>query len=675
MSDLNHDEAPATRNAGDFALSSEGSSYGESSRAVDAAIFAVRELGWRVFPVWEIRRGRCACTKGTDCPNPGKHPRTSSGVKDATTDMEVIETWAKAWPNANWAAEPVGAVVIDVDAKRGGHDSINAWAAEHDLPKTLSVVTGGGGSHAYYRLGVAVTNRSGWLPGVDLRSEGGYVLLPGSNHISGGSYQWRQPMRAMADASPDLIQAVTAVSTTPVGATEASGWLGGVPEGGRDDYLFRTACAARRKVGDDYDAVLALTQVANQRNDPPMASDEVEAKVRQAFKQEHEGVPPELQAWAEKVDKASAVNLLDRVRELAEAAGTLSASAISSSWGPADIAEIVATGGASDPPPSLLRRSDGKRLLYGELLNGLHGESESGKTWVALFAVAQVIADDQHVLYLDFESSKLDITSRLMALGLPGDRLVDRFTYIGPQDRYTADEMEELAQLIASGKFTLTVLDGVTDAMSVFGLKPRDESDFAQFKRDLLLPLTIAGSACVTIDHIARGSDGKEALGTQHKRASVRGSALHVEVITPFARGKDGAARLVVAKDRPGWVRGFATRQKEKMVAGIFTLATDPESGSLTADLVSVEDYSSASLANLAGLSQAMDDQVEAEVAALVVAVRENPGATGNALKKVLGTGWRTLEPARSVAIERGLIIVETGPRNAELHYPGDISP
>jgi hypothetical protein len=56
-----------------------------------------------------------------------------------------------------------------------------------------------------------------------------------------------------------------------------------------------------------------------------------------------------------------------------------------------DVAGLLA-GELPDPPaPQVLRRSDGHALFYKGQVNMLFGEPESGKTWVALAAVTEVL--------------------------------------------------------------------------------------------------------------------------------------------------------------------------------------------------------------------------------------------------------------------------------------------
>src|SRR5262245_52926628 len=62
------------------------------------------------------------------------------------------------------------------------------------LPPTVTVETGGGGRHLYFQYphGRLITGRSAWRPGIDIKSNGGYVIAPPSRHKSGGSYRFAE---------------------------------------------------------------------------------------------------------------------------------------------------------------------------------------------------------------------------------------------------------------------------------------------------------------------------------------------------------------------------------------------------------------------------------------------------------------------------------------------------
>jgi putative DNA primase/helicase len=218
--------------------------------------------GWQIFPCHTIERGRCTCKKGLDCENPGKHPLTQHGFYNATADRQTINAWMAHWPNANWALRTsleTGFTVIDIDIGHGGFQTIAALEQQRGpLPDTLRSTTGGGGRHLFYMHppGFKIPGVRGWLPGVDIRSDGGYVVLPESLHKSGGSYRWINWFDQPVPLPPDIAAMIMAAPSTPARSGMGSDLpnsadiLKGVPEGQRDDVLFRFACRLRRQTND-----------------------------------------------------------------------------------------------------------------------------------------------------------------------------------------------------------------------------------------------------------------------------------------------------------------------------------------------------------------------------------------------------------------------------------------
>lgn len=261
---------------------------------------AYAELGWRVFPCHNMVRGKCSCGKGDDCSSRGKHPRTSRGVKDATTDPQKIAAWMRAYPDANWAVacgRESGFFVVDVDPRHGGFESMEAYEANHEVPHTLTSLTGGGGRHLFYAYpaGQAVGNRTNWLAGVDIKSDGGYVILAPSNHESGGTYRWRDwtddALPELAEAPAALVLSVTQRSETgdsEYQVVDTDLLLDGVSEGSRDETIFRWACSYRRKNGDNAkNAALLLARAAAENCTPPFPPEEAVKCVESAWRQDH----------------------------------------------------------------------------------------------------------------------------------------------------------------------------------------------------------------------------------------------------------------------------------------------------------------------------------------------------------------------------------------------------
>lgn len=157
------------------------------------AALALAARGWRVHPIHPILPGGACGCGSADCAAAGKHPRLTVWQRAASADSEQVRKWWSARPGdgIGVATGPgSGVVVVDLDPRHGGDASFAAALRERgERLETLRVRTGGGGWHLYFvapprRIG----NRAGVLPGVDVRGAGGYVVGPGSPHVSGQTY-------------------------------------------------------------------------------------------------------------------------------------------------------------------------------------------------------------------------------------------------------------------------------------------------------------------------------------------------------------------------------------------------------------------------------------------------------------------------------------------------------
>lgn len=137
--------------------------------------------------------------------------RGTRGVLDATIDLAQIDAWWADQPEANIGAatgEPSRWAVVDVDPRAGGEDSLERLeAAVGHLPDTLTSFTGGGGLHLIYRHpGHKVKSRANAfaedLPGLDVKGDGGYIVLPPSIHPTGAEYIWSRPGGALTPVAP-----------------------------------------------------------------------------------------------------------------------------------------------------------------------------------------------------------------------------------------------------------------------------------------------------------------------------------------------------------------------------------------------------------------------------------------------------------------------------------------
>lgn len=109
-----------------------------------------------------------------------------NGLHGFTTDAELIDSWWSTYiddiPDLG-ARPPKGYVVIDVDARHGGLEVWEGLNEGHILPKTIVTKTGGGGNHYWFRLPYEAGLRGQLSPGIDIRHDRNYLVMPGSQHM------------------------------------------------------------------------------------------------------------------------------------------------------------------------------------------------------------------------------------------------------------------------------------------------------------------------------------------------------------------------------------------------------------------------------------------------------------------------------------------------------------
>ena len=167
--------------------------------ALASAAFRLALRGVAVFPL----------APGAKVPLPGSH-----GCLDASPDCDVARArWAKT-PHANIGAatgRKSGIWVLDVDPQHGGDVALGEIEAKHaPLPLTIEASTPSGGRHLYWHWnaeGPEIRNSAGRIgPGLDVRGEGGSIVLPPSMLADGRGYHWiKNGARSFADSPPWLV--------------------------------------------------------------------------------------------------------------------------------------------------------------------------------------------------------------------------------------------------------------------------------------------------------------------------------------------------------------------------------------------------------------------------------------------------------------------------------------
>ena len=198
-----------------------------------------------------------------------KRPATANGLKDATTDPDMIRAWWQQQPDNNVAiatGAASGIFVVDVDGL-DAEAALRRLEAEHGaLPATVEVITARG-RHIYFkwpqdRCAIPPARSA---PHIDVRGDGGYVLAPPSIHPSGRRYAWSRRQRERIRRRARLAAGQAERLPPPATATPSAEWralIEGVGEGARDCSVARLAGHLLRHHVDPFVA-LGLLQAWN----------------------------------------------------------------------------------------------------------------------------------------------------------------------------------------------------------------------------------------------------------------------------------------------------------------------------------------------------------------------------------------------------------------------------
>jgi len=167
-----------------------------------------------------------------------------------------------------------GVMVIDCDSD----ESISRFINSYPEAQSTRQVQTGRGIHFYFQHCDGVRNDAGKLlgAGIDVRGEGGFVVVPPSIHANGKPYQYVNRIRPIP--LPDALKEVLAGQHKDDGSTgsRAAAVEEPIKDGQRNDTLASMAGAMRRK-GMSQDAIAAGLKVENaNRCDPPLPEAEVD---------------------------------------------------------------------------------------------------------------------------------------------------------------------------------------------------------------------------------------------------------------------------------------------------------------------------------------------------------------------------------------------------------------
>ncbi len=218
--------------------------------------------GWPVFP----------CRKDT------KRPFMTGGFHKATTDEWTVTQWWTQWPEA-MIGVPMGNAsgiwAVDCDGEEGIGQFAELCGKHGYEPATLSQTSPKGGRHFLFSCPKNREIRCSVrkvAPDIDIRAEGGYVIVAPSFRIDGKEYSWDNGLPIAEPPSWLVEEAVkanarTAQSRYGMAALRAEAdKVAAAPEGERNDTLNKAAFAIGTLVGGGEisrgDAKAALLEAA-----------------------------------------------------------------------------------------------------------------------------------------------------------------------------------------------------------------------------------------------------------------------------------------------------------------------------------------------------------------------------------------------------------------------------
>lgn len=218
----------------------------------------------------------------------GKVPLTPQGYKNGSTDLNQILEWSRSYPDANVAiatGDISGFMVVDAD-----DPSAVQTLKEQELVTKTVVSKTGRGYHYFYRIpdGISVASRTGILPKVDIRSNGGYIIAPPSLHPSGRRYEFVVSPKEtqISQIPPKLLDLILngnkTSSSEPAGqSSQVIDELRDISKGGIQEHDGRNQAATRlygyllRHYVDPFIAT-SLIDIWNRTNSPPLADRELQ---------------------------------------------------------------------------------------------------------------------------------------------------------------------------------------------------------------------------------------------------------------------------------------------------------------------------------------------------------------------------------------------------------------
>lgn len=556
----------------------------------------------------------------------GKHPPMKSWQHAATVDPATIANW---W-NGLYRDHGVGLAMgtqpdgrhlfaIDLDRHNPEADGLDTWAEmvrAHDyaIADAPTAITGAGGVHLLYASPYPVTNGASRHlgPGIDVRGQGGQIVVAPSIHPNGHAYDWEDGYAPweidIAPAPAWLLELMAPGHEAPSNDTAPASEEAGAGHRASLPSPYQDSPADLLRDGFDWPTELSLRgwQVARVEGsdihytrpgkDPRQGSSGVlhpggpfvvfttDASVDAMWRAgtispdgtcvslsplalvaayDHGGdlqaAGRALRAQTPPMDLRALIAAQSGPETPTAPSGADTPAEGGEEWDPIDVATIAAeivAGTRERQVPELLEVDGALPLLYRGRLHSIFGPPAGGKTWIALAALAERLRLEEHALFVDWEDNADGTVGRLLDLGVTVDEIA-RLDYINPSTALALG-IVNLHRLSHSRPWHLVVIDSAGEAMAAAGIDPNADGQVATWMALAKTLCAIASKpAVVMLDHVPKPQNGNDtpagyAIGSQRKLAAISGAAYRCDTLVEPAIGKAGKIKMVVAKDRLG---------------------------------------------------------------------------------------------------------------------------
>lgn len=224
-------------------------------------------IGWRVFPI-----------------NKDKRPLTSNGFKDATNDEKRVRAWWKKHPHAGIGVatgKVSGIVVLDADLQKeeAQENLAHLIKTRGSFEQTVVAQSGGGGLHFYFKhpgSDIKVSNAQNFMGfhGIDVRGDGGYIIVPPTLHKSGNKYSWGDEQSPFEEPLPECPEYLYSNDDTTAAFSRFN--FSGLVEDGERNATLTSIAGLLRSMGLEADAIYRILAEQNlTRCVPPLDDTEV----------------------------------------------------------------------------------------------------------------------------------------------------------------------------------------------------------------------------------------------------------------------------------------------------------------------------------------------------------------------------------------------------------------